>query len=339
MKDRFPRLAAVQCTELQVRWELRLELQITYERKHIMNNFLKHISKSLLAAVMLLAGASSAFAADAPSLGDASTFAVLSAAPNGAGAVTCTDSIITGDVGSSGAPASVVQTRCIIAGAVIAPVSTQVIDDFNSAYADLKSQTCTGWLLPAYTGATLTLPPGVYCNAGNSAPDAGVTFTDTKLTLDAQGNANAVWIFNIIGAGGLTGTNFTVLMDNGGEACNVYWAPSGAATMTTSALKGNILAGAAITMTAGINTLAGRALAKAAVTLTNATVIGCDALSPLPPSCKPPKHPKPPKHKKCNQGVGNGSEGCDPGDSNHHNSSNDENGGTPGNPGRKGDKK
>jgi hypothetical protein len=41
---------------------------------------------------------------------------------------------------------------------------------------------------------------------------------------------------------------------------------------------------------------------------------------------------------KCNQGVGNGPEGCDPGNSNNHNSSNDENGGTPGDPGRQGSK-
>ena len=37
----------------------------------------------------------------------------------------------------------------------------------------------------------------------------------------------------------------------------------------------------------------------------------------------------------CNQGVGNGPEGCGPGNSNNHNPSNDEQGGTPGNPGRK----
>jgi len=39
-------------------------------------------------------------------------------------------------------------------------------------------------------------------------------------------------------------------------------------------------------------------------------------------------------HQKCNQGVGNGPEGCDPGNSNNRHGSNDENGGTPGNPGR-----
>jgi len=42
--------------------------------------------------------------------------------------------------------------------------------------------------------------------------------------------------------------------------------------------------------------------------------------------------------RHCNQGVGNGPEGCDPGNSNQGNParSNDELGGTPGNPGRKG---
>jgi hypothetical protein len=43
-----------------------------------------------------------------------------------------------------------------------------------------------------------------------------------------------------------------------------------------------------------------------------------------------------PKHRHCDQGVGNGSEGCDPGNSNNHNGSNDEGGGSPGNPGRSG---
>jgi hypothetical protein len=46
-------------------------------------------------------------------------------------------------------------------------------------------------------------------------------------------------------------------------------------------------------------------------------------------------------HQRCNQGVGNGPEGCDPGNSNQGNPfrSNDELGGVPGNPGRKGGNK
>ena len=178
-------------------------------------------------------------------MGAASNFAVLSAAPGGGGAVTCTNSNISGNVGSSGALASVTQTNCLISGAIIAPVSTQVIAGFNNAYDQYASVSCTDLLSTAYTGAVLTLTPGVYCNA------EGVTFTDTTLTLDAHGNANAVWVFKIGtgGTGALTGTNFSVLMTNGGQACNVYWQVAEAVTMTTSGFQGNILAGAAITMT------------------------------------------------------------------------------------------
>ncbi|TAK83894.1 MAG: DUF3494 domain-containing protein [Betaproteobacteria bacterium] len=283
-----------------------------------MNSCLKYFSACLLALL-----SQAAFAQSAPTLGAASSFAVLSAAPGGGGAVTCTNSTITGDVGSSGLPASVVQTGCTITGAIIAPVSAEVLTDFNSAYDQYAAISCTGSLATAYTGATLTLTPGVYCNA------AGVTFTDTTLILDGQGDANAAWIFKIGtgGTGALTGTNFSVVMANGALACNVYWWVAEAATMTTSEFKGTILAGAAITATGG--TFAGRALAKAAVTLTGVAATGCGGGTFNPPQ------------QRCNQGVGNGPEGCDPGNSNQGNPfrSNDELGGTPGNPGRKGGNK
>ncbi len=296
-----------------------------------MNHIQKYLSTCLLATAVSLVGASPAFAASpAPSLGTASNFAVLSAAPNGGGAVTCTNSSIIGDVGSSGAPASVTRTNCTIAGAVIAPVSAQVMADFNSAYDRYASVSCTGTLNTAYTDTALTLTPGVYCNA------AGVTFTNTTLTLDGQGDPNAAWIFKIgtFGTGALTGTNFSVVMTNGGEPCNVYWWAAQAVTMTTSGFQGTILSGAAITMTglAGSTTpFNGDALAKAAVTLTNVTVSGCKASGGVGNS-----------KGRCNQGVGNGPEGCDPGNSNQGTAnpfgpnSNDEVGGVPGSPGRKG---
>jgi hypothetical protein len=47
----------------------------------------------------------------------------------------------------------------------------------------------------------------------------------------------------------------------------------------------------------------------------------------------------PDEKPKCNQGVGNGPEGCDPGNSNHNQPSNDEDGGIPGAPGRQGSSK
>lgn len=304
-----------------------------------MNHLQKHFSASLIALAALLAAPVAAWAATAPSLGMASSFAVLSAAPNSGGAVTCTDSIVNGNVGSSGAMASVVQTNCTINGAIIAPVSAQVLNDFNNAYDQYAAIPCTGTLDTAYTGATLTLAPGVYCN------DAAVTFTDSTLTLDAQGDANATWIFKIgtLGTGALTGTNFTVNMANNGDPCNVNWWVAQASTMTTSGFQGNILAGAAITLTglAGTTTpFNGDILAKAAVTMTDVTVTGCNATG----GGRGHHYGQYKDHEKCDQGVGNGSEGCDPGNSNLHNPfrsdddghSNDENGGTPGDPGRKG---
>ena len=231
-------------------------------------------------------------------------------------AVTCTQSTINGDVGVWPGTA-VTRTGCPITGTVHAAdaAAEQAFLDFVAAYNDLRDsppacdQTLTGTL------AGQTLVPGVYC------VDA-VAKTGT-LMLDAQGDANATWTFLVNGA--LTGTNFTVLMINGGDPCNVLWWARDAATLTTSNFIGTILAGAAITVKGG--TFHGDVFAKAAITLTGATIMACPATSAGGPGGK--------LHRKCNQGVGNGPEGCDPGNSNHHNPSNDERGGTPGNPGRK----
>ena len=274
--------------------------------------FLGLVSLALLAGVWPTA----ALAATAPGLGSASTFAVLSAAPLNGGAVTCTDGTITGDVGSSGPMASVVQTRCTINGAIVAPVSAGVVADFNSAYAAFAAIPCGTTLTGTLAGVTLA--PGVYCF------DAAATLTGT-LTL--KGPANGTWIFKIgtSGTGALTGTNFSVVMAGGAVPCSVNWWVAQAATMTTSNFVGTILAGAAITLTGG--TFAGDALAKAAVTITGTALTGCAG-------GKGEGHEK----QHCNQGVGNGPEGCDPGNSNNKNTSNDELGGTPGDPGRQGRK-
>jgi hypothetical protein len=274
-----------------------------------MNSCQKYFS---MCALALLTQA--AFAQSAPNLGAASSFAVLSAAPGHGGAVTCTDSAISGDVGSSGLGASITQTRCTISGNTVAPVSQRVLDSFNAAYDGLNNMgpcdsahTLTGTL----AGVTLT-SPGVYCVSAEAKTG----------TLTLSGPSNATWIFLVDGA--LTGTNFSVVAQ-GTQACNVYWQADAAATLTTSNFIGTILAGAAITVTGG--TFTGDVLASAAVTLTGASVTGCVTGVSNPPA-----------KLKCNQGVGNGPESCDPGNSNQGNPfrSNDELGGVPGNPGRKG---
>jgi hypothetical protein len=281
-----------------------------------MNSCQKYFS---IGALALLTQA--AFAQSAPTLGTASNFAVLSAAPGSGGAVTCTDSSVIGNVGSSGAAESIVKTNCTVS-AEIAPVPASVLADFNSAYDALAGQACDSFLTGTLAGITLT--PGVYCFS------AAATLTGT-LTLD--GGSSDTWLFKVgtSGTGALTGTSFAVVMANDASACNVTWWVAQAATMTTSDVKGTILAGAAITGTgvAPTSPFEGRALAKAAVTLTNVALLGCEGGSIGGSAGK----------QKCNQGVGNGPEGCDPGNSNQGNPlrSNDEvEGAVPGNPGRKG---
>jgi hypothetical protein len=244
-----------------------------------MNNFMvrKHpftmpaarlLATVLFAALLSAAPFQAALAQTAPDLGSADSFTVL-----GGTAVTLTGSAVIGDVGS---PVAVTLTDSTVDGTVypvpddstVATAYTEFLTAY-AALADANDYPCTGTLDTAYTDTALTLTPGVYCN------DAAVTFTRTTLTLDAQDNPDAVWIFKIgtLGTGALTGTSLSVVMANGGQACNVYWWVAQAATLTTSKLKGNLLAGAGATFTGG--TLFGRALAKAGVTMTGTDVFDC----------------------------------------------------------------
>lgn len=275
-----------------------------------------------LAAMVL--NASAASAQSPPSLGSASGFALLAGT-----AVTCTNggaAVITGDVGVWPGNTFTNSPPCTINGTVHLGngVAKQAYMDFISAYNDLRDNppACDDTLTGTLEGEVLL--PGVYC-----VDDTAKTGT---LTLDAgSAGANAVWLFLVDGVadGALTGTNFNVVMINGGDPCNVYWWVRAGATLTTTNFVGTILAGAAITVTATNGTVQGNLFATTAVTLslTNSTVTACQLTG---------GHGN--GHGKCNQGVGNGSEDCDPGNSNQGDParSNDELGGTPGNPGRKG---
>jgi hypothetical protein len=251
------------------------------------------------------------------SQGVSSGFTVLANA-----AVTCTGGSIIGDVGTfqTDPPGAVTLTNCPVDGSIHIGdgAAKQAYNAFLAQYAALAPQ--PGDICPIITGtlAGQNLAPGVYCVSAEEK--AGV------LTL--TGSANATWIIKVP-SGALTGTSFSVVLAGGAQACNVTWWVDAAATMTTSAFQGNILAGAAITMTDG--TFNGNAWAGADgvgdVTLTRTTVVGCESGR---------GNGNGNDQDKCNQGVGNGPEGCDPGNSNHKHGSNDELGGTPGNPGRQG---
>jgi hypothetical protein len=81
-----------------------------------------------------------------------------------------------------------------------------------------------------------------------------------NLTLDAQGNVNAVWIFQIGSTFDIT-PGLQVILANGAQASNIYWQVGSSATIdTTAVMQGNILALDSVTVNSGA-TLNGRALA------------------------------------------------------------------------------
>src|SRR5207247_7550164 len=101
------------------------------------------------------------------------------------------------------------------------------------------------------------------------------------LTLDAQGDANAVFIFQIASTLTTT-TGRQVILSGGARAANVFWQVGSSATLGTgSVFKGNILALASITVTTGA-TVEGRLLARNGAVTLDANTIGI-ATATTPP--------------------------------------------------------
>jgi len=131
--------------------------------------------------------------------------------------------------------------------------------------------------------ANKTLAPGVYTSAAGSFMIQG-----GNLTLDAQGNANATWVFQMatsLTVGG-PGAAFpsSIILANGAQAKNVFWQVGSAATINAAGggtMVGTIIsqAGAAISTPDNVNlvTINGRVLSLgASVTMVN-TVINVPA--------------------------------------------------------------
>jgi type VI secretion system secreted protein VgrG len=126
-----------------------------------------------------------------------------------------------------------------------------------------------------------TLMPGLY----NSTSTLGLGVGGV-LTLNGQGNANAVFIFQVASAL-TTGSGSRVVLINGANAANVFWQVGSSATLGTySVFQGTIMAYASVTLTTGA-TLNGRALAEnAAVTLDSNSMVNPGP--PITTSTPPP---------------------------------------------------
>jgi hypothetical protein len=140
------------------------------------------------------------------------------------------------------------------------PAAAQAQLDLTTAYNDAAGRTVGAVTVAGNLGGQ-TLTPGLYKSTSSLEISSG------DLTLDAQGDANAVFIFQI--ASTLTTTSGRqVILSGGAKAANIFWQVGSSATLgTTSVFKGTIMADQAITLTTGAR-LDGRALARiAAVTL------------------------------------------------------------------------
>jgi Ice-binding-like len=211
-----------------------------------------------VAALLSAAVSGGSLSPAAPSLGRAQSFVVL-----GGSTVTNTGATqLTGDVGVSSPGVSVTgfPPATIAGGAqhVGDPAANQAQRDAQIAYAALSGRVCNTPLTGQDLGGK-TLSPGVYCFT-SSAPLTG------QLVLDARGNPNGVWVFQIASTL-TTATNSSVIVRASGRAGNVFWQVGSAATLGSgTAFTGNLLAYSSITMNTGAS-LSGRALARAAVTM------------------------------------------------------------------------
>lgn len=133
----------------------------------------------------------------------------------------------------------------------------------TTAYNDAAGRTLNVINVPSGQLGGLTLAPGLYRSGISS-----FEITGSDLTLDAQGDANAVWIFQMPSSTLTVGNAINVTLTNGASAKNIFWQVGSSATIgTTAQMKGNILADQSITLQTGA-VLLGRALTRiAAVTL------------------------------------------------------------------------
>lgn len=174
----------------------------------------------------------------------------------------------------TGFPPAIVVNGAIFASDDTAPAGVpamllQAKDDLTAAYLFAEGASSPAPATVSGDQGGTTLAPGIYKTTSTLLIESG------DLTLDAQGDPNATWIFQIAsdfttvgGAGG------NVILAGGAKAKNVFWQVGSSATLGDyTDFKGNILALTSITMNS-YSTAEGRMLARnGAVIMTHTNII------------------------------------------------------------------
>ncbi len=188
-------------------------------------------------------------------LGTADKFALL----GGSGITNVSaHTFIIGDVGSAPTPTvkgikpSQVKGQLFLKSSSVTAAAQRGL---TTAYNEAAGASC-GTVLTGVNLGGKKLIPGVYCFA------TAAQLTGT-LKLDAQGNSNAQWIFQI-GTTLTTAPNSKVVVNLGGKGargCNVYWQVGSSATVGKGSIfVGKMMALTSVTLNGGV--LRGKALAR-----------------------------------------------------------------------------
>ena len=180
----------------------------------------------------------------------------------------------------TGFPPAIIVNGAMFAADDIAPLGVpamllQAKNDLTAAYLFAEGATAPAPATVSGDQGGKTLAPGIYKSTSTLLIQSG------DLTLDAQGDANAVWIFQIasdfttIGGGIYPSTSGgNVILTGGAKAKNIFWQVGSSATIgDNTSFNGNVLALTTITMNAG-STANGRMLARnGSVTMTSTNKI------------------------------------------------------------------
>ncbi len=222
-----------------------------------------------------------ASAATTVQLGTAAPFAVLA----GSAVTDVPTSAITGNVGLSPASGSFYAglTQSEVTGTIYSTdasgpggsvndpaLLTTAKNDLTTAFVSAAGQSPTTTFVAGDNQlGGQTLVPGVY--AFGHAATANITAA-SPLTLNGQGDANAVFVFQA-SSDLVTASNSVVALENGAQACNVFWEVGSSATLSSSStFVGTLMALTSATLDTGA-TVQGRILARnGAVTLDHNTI-------------------------------------------------------------------
>lgn len=206
---------------------------------------------TLLILPILALGATIGAAQVTVGLGTAGNFAVLA----GETITNTGPTTITGDVGLHPGSSVTGFDSVTLNGAlhVADAVAQQAKVDLVTAYDQAAGSGPATTVATELGGQTLTA--GAYNSASGTFEITGT------LTLDAQGDPNAVFVFQMASTL-VTASASVVNVINGANACNVFWQVGSSATLGTGTVfRGNILALTSIALTTGAS-IEGRALAR-----------------------------------------------------------------------------